>query len=116
MTLNCILTLVFAVTVCISLSAFASLVDISKGIMSSTIELNICTIIARIKKYKSIIKKKKEKHYKIALLAKTNLDSIKVLISWSLNDWYTGPNYFPLTNILRKYDDMKEDTNEIETS
>ena len=40
------------------------------GTMSSTIELNICTIIARIKKYKSIIKKKEKE---VALLAKINL-------------------------------------------
>ena len=30
-------TLVFAVTICISISAFASLIDISKLVMSSTI-------------------------------------------------------------------------------
>ena len=38
-TLNCIehfLTLVFEVTVCISISAFASLADISMGIVGST--------------------------------------------------------------------------------
>ena len=40
-------TLVFAVTICISISAFASLIDISKLVMSSTIQLNICVIIAR---------------------------------------------------------------------
>ena len=51
---------VFAVTVCIFISAFASLVDSSKGIKSSTIGLNICAIIARTKKYKSITKKKKK--------------------------------------------------------
>ena len=45
------LNLVFAVTGCISISAFASLVDISTGTMSSTIELNICVIAARIKQY-----------------------------------------------------------------
>ena len=54
-------TLVFAVTVSISISAFAFLVDICKGIMSSEIGLNICEIIARIKNYKSIINKKKKK-------------------------------------------------------
>ena len=54
------LTLVFAVTVYISISAFASLIDISKGIMSSTIGLNICAITARIKKYKSIIREKEK--------------------------------------------------------
>ena len=58
------LTLDFAVTVCISTSAFASLTDISKEIMSPTLGLNICTLIARIKKYKSIINKKKKNHDK----------------------------------------------------
>ena len=36
------LTLIFAVTKCISISVFASLIDISNGIMS-TIGLNICS-------------------------------------------------------------------------
>ena len=57
-TVNCIehfLNLVSAVIRCISISSFASLIDISKRIMSSIIVLNICSIIARIKKYKPII-------------------------------------------------------------
>ena len=51
MTLNYIehfLTLVFAVTGCMSLSVFASLVDISMGIVRSTKGLSICTRIAKI--------------------------------------------------------------------
>ena len=56
------------VTGCISISAFASLVGIPIGIASSAIGLKICAITAGIKKYKSIIKKKK--HDKIILLAK----------------------------------------------
>ena len=36
---------------------------------------------AGIKKYKSIIEKKKEKHDKIVLLAKSKSNSIEVLIS-----------------------------------
>ena len=89
LTLNCIeyfLALVFAVAICISISPFASLIDIYKGIMSSAIGLNIWAIIARINRYKSIIKKKKKNHSKIALLAITNLDCIKDLISMSLTD------------------------------
>ena len=65
----------------IFISAFASAVDISKEIFSSTIGLNICVIIAWIKKYKSITKKKKKKHNEITLVAKTNLDCIKGSIS-----------------------------------
>ena len=44
---------------CVSIPAFASLVSIAVGIISSAVELNICAIIAA-KKFKSIIKKKKK--------------------------------------------------------
>ena len=53
------------ITGCVSISAFASLVDIKVGITSSSVGINICAIIVGIKKYKSIIKKKKKKHYKM---------------------------------------------------
>ena len=96
--------------------AFASLIDISKRIMSSTIGLNIWAIIARIKKYKSIIKKKKKKHDKIALLEKTNLDCIEDLISRSVTDPYIERDYFHLLDVLRKYGYMKEEINKLETS
>ena len=49
---------------CISISGFGSLLGISIGILSSAIGLRICAIVAGIKKYKSIIKKKKKKHKK----------------------------------------------------
>ena len=59
-------TLVFTVTICISISGFSSIVNISKRIMTSIVGLSICAIIARIKKYKPTIKKKKTKHNEIA--------------------------------------------------
>ena len=46
-------------TVCTSIFAFTSLIGIIIGITSSAIGLNICAITAGIKKYKSIIKKRK---------------------------------------------------------
>ena len=106
------LNLVFAVTVCISISDFASLINISKGVMSSVIELNICGIIARIKKYKSITKKKKKMNDKIALLAKTNSECTK----GSYIDSYIECDYFLLMDVLREYDGMKEKINKLETS
>ena len=45
---------------CVSISAFASLVCIPIGITNPAIGLKICAITAAIKKYKSIIKKKKK--------------------------------------------------------
>ena len=73
------LTLVFAVTVSISVSAFMSLVEISKGIMTSTIRLNTCAIVSGIKRYKSIKKKKKKILDEIVLLPKAKSDCIKDL-------------------------------------
>lgn len=101
------LTLIFAVTVCISISAFVSLMSISKGIMISTIGLNICSKIARIKEYKSIIKIKR-KYHEIALLAKTNLNCVKGLISRSLSDSCIERDDFHLIEVLKEYEHMKE--------
>ena len=68
------------VTGCISISEFTSLVGIPLGITNSEVELKICTITTGNVKYKSIIKKKK-KHDKVVLLAKTKLNSTELLIS-----------------------------------
>ena len=57
------------------------LLGIPIGITSSAIGSKICARAAGIKKYRSIIKKKKKKHDKIVLLAKSKLNSIEVLIS-----------------------------------
>ena len=53
---------VFVSTVsgCVLVSAFASLVGVPVGIMSSAVEIKICALTAGIKKYKSIIKKKRK--------------------------------------------------------
>ena len=75
------LILVFTIIGRILISGFASLLGIPIGIMSSAIGLKICAIASGIKKYKSMIKKKKKKHDKIVLLAKSKLISIEVLIS-----------------------------------
>ena len=79
-----LLILASTVTGCVSISAFASLVCVYVGIASSAIGINICEITAGIKKYKSIIKKKKKKHDKIVLLRKDKLNTIEVLFSKTL--------------------------------
>ena len=86
---NCIghlLIVISTITVCVSISAFASFVDIPIRVTSSAIGLKMCTITAGIKNYKSIIKKNKKKHDKIVLLAKSKLNSTEVLISKTLID------------------------------
>ena len=47
-------------TGCITISAFASLIDIHIGVTSSAIGLKICAITTGIKKYKKIRKRKKQ--------------------------------------------------------
>ena len=77
--------------------------------MISEIGLKICTIIAGIKKYKSLIKKKKKKHDKTVLLAKTKLNSIEVLLSKDLIDLNINHDKLVLmSNVLKEYDKMKE--------
>ena len=111
-----LLILASAVTGYISIYAFAFLVCIPIGITSSTIEIKICTITSWIKKYKSIIKKIKKKHDKIALLAKSKVNSIKVLISKALIGLNTSHDEFVLINNLPKeYDDLKKETKNLKT-
>ena len=50
------LIFISAVSGCISISEFASLVGVHVGMTSSAVGLKTCAIHARIKKYKSIIK------------------------------------------------------------
>ena len=78
-----LLILVSTVTGCVSISVFASLVYVPVGITNSAVGINYCAIIAGIKQYKSIIKKKKKKHDKIELLEKDKLNTIDFLISKS---------------------------------
>ena len=61
----------------------------------------------RIKKYKSIIKKKNNKHFKIVLLAKTKLNAINILISNVLIDSYINYKEFVSTNVLKEYKTKK---------
>ena len=75
-----VLNVASTITGCISISAFASLLGISIWIKSSVIGLKICAITVGIKKYKSMIKKKKKKYDKIVLLGKSNINSIKVFL------------------------------------
>ena len=95
-----------AVAGCVSIFAFASLVGIPIGITSSAAESKICAINARINKYKSIIKKRKKKHDKIVLLAKTKLYSIEFLVSNALIYSYIH-NELASVDLLREYDDIR---------
>ena len=64
---------------------------------------------AGIKRHKSMIKKKKQKHDKVVLLAKSKLNSI-VLISNALVDSNISyDEFFLINNVLKKFYDLKEE-------
>ena len=98
------------ITGCVSISAYASLVGILIGIKSSVVWLEIWAITAGIRKYKSILKKKKRKHDKIVLSAKSKLNSIEVLIYNALIDSSISHDKFVfINNVLKDFYDIKEE-------
>ena len=110
------LILVFTITGCNSISAFPSLFGIPIGITSSAIGLKVCAITAAIKNYNSISKKKKKKHDKIVLLAKSKFNSTEVLISKSLINSFISHDEFVLINIgLKEYNEMEKEIKNLKT-
>ena len=72
-----LLILISTVTGCVFISSFASLVGMPIGITSSALRLKVCVITVGMKKYKPKIEKKKEKHNKMLLLAKSKFNSVE---------------------------------------
>ena len=83
----------FIVTGCVPIFEFASLVCALIGNASSAVGIKTYAITAGIKKYKSVMKKKK-KHDKIVLLRKDKLDTFEVLVSKALIDSYISHDEF----------------------
>ena len=104
------LIVISSITGCVSISGFASLVGILIRTTSSEIALKICVIVGGVKKYKSINKKIKKKHDEIVLLAKSELNSMEILISKDLiNSSISHDEFVLVNNILKEFYDMKEE-------
>ena len=103
-----LLILPSAVTGSVSISAFASLVGIPIGIKSSALGLKNCVITIGVKKYNSIIKKKRKKHDEMVLLGKTKLKRTEILISRVLiNSYISHDEFVSVNNVLKEYDIKK---------
>ena len=89
-------------TGCVSIPAAVSLICVPVGIKNSAVGIQTCATTKGSKIYKSIIKKSIKKHYKIVLLGKNKVNTIKVLISKGLIDLYVG-HVFSVNNVPRKY-------------
>ena len=98
------------ITVCVSISAFTSLVVIPIGITFTPTGLKICVTTVEIKKYKSMIKKKRKEYDIVVLLAKSKLNNIEVLTSKDLIDSNISHDEFVLiNNVLKEHYNMKEE-------
>ena len=79
------------------------------GITTSAKGLKVCLITAGIKKYKSIIKKKK-KHNNIISLAKSKLDSTEVLVSKvGIDSNIIQDEFILINNVPKVFDYIKEE-------
>ena len=77
-------------------------------ITGSAVGIKICAITARIKKYNSIIKKKKKKHDKIVLLGRDKLSTKEVLIYKALIDSYISHEELVSVSNVSEYNEMKK--------
>ena len=69
-----------------------------------------------IKKYKSIIKKKKKKHDEVVIFAKSKLNSKNILISKASIDLKMKNDEFVLiNNVLKEYNSMKDEIKILKT-
>ena len=107
--IDLLLILVSAVTGCGSISALVSLVAIPVGITSSLVGSKICEITAEIKKYNSVIKKKKNEHDKIVLLEQSKLNMEVLICQVSLFSNITHDELVSAINVLNKCDDTKKE-------
>ena len=103
-----ILIILSATSSGISIISFSSTIGVSAGVVSASLTLIFSITTGIVKKLLDIIRKKKKRHDKIIMLAKSKLNSIESLISQALNDLDISHEEF--TTILdekNKYDRMK---------
>ena len=92
----------------ISIISFASAIGVPAGIASTCFTLFFSIRTGIIKKLLNITRKKKKKHDKILMLAKSELNSIESLISQALNDLdIRHEEFIIILNEKDKYERMK---------
>ena len=113
---NLCITLIYFEHFLVLQSTITGCVSISTGITISAIGSKISAITTGIEKYKTIIKKKKKKHDKIVLLAKSKLSRIEVIVSKALiNSVISHDELVSINNLLKQYDEMKEKIKNLKT-
>ena len=99
--LNTFLILASAITGCISIFDFTSFIVFPIEITSCTIGLKIYVVTAEIKKYQSINERKKNKHDKILLLAKSKLNSTVLISKAFISLVFSHDEFVLINNVLK---------------
>ena len=93
----------------ISIISFTNVIGIPAGVISAGLTLVFSLTTGIIKKLLKETRKKKKKHSKIIMLAKSKLNSIETLMSQVLIDLEISHEEFKtFVNEKEKYDQMKE--------
>ena len=93
----------------ISIVSFTSVIGVPAGLASSSFALMFSLTTGIIKKLLKVKRKKKKKHNKIVMLAKSKLDSIETSLSQALIDLDVSHGEFKtIVNGKEKYEQMKE--------
>ena len=93
----------------ISIISFTNVIGIPAGVISANLTLVFSLTTEIIRKLLKETRKKKKKHSKIIMLAKSKLNSIESLMSQALRDLDISHEEFKtILNEKEKYDQMKE--------
>ena len=93
------LTVLSATTVSISIASFATVIKTPVGIASASLSLAFSLSTALVKKLLKTARKKKKKHNKIVMLARSKLNSIERKISESLvNNQISHEDFLTIIN------------------
>ena len=100
----------------ISIISFASVVGVHEVLASASFTLVCSLTTGIIKKLLTVTRKKKKKHNKTAMLAKSKLNSIETLMSQALIDLDISHEEFKtIVNEKEKYEKMKESIRNIKS-
>ena len=93
----------------ISIISFTSVIGVPAGLASASFTLVFSLTTGIIKKLLKVTRKKKKKHNKIVMLAKSKLNSIETLMSQALIDLHVSHKEFKtIVNEKEKYEQIKK--------
>ena len=92
-----------------SIVSHATVIGIPVGLAGASLTVVFSLTTGIVKKLLNVLRKKKKKHNKIVILAKSKLNSIETLMSQALIDLGINHEKFKaIVNDKEKYEEMKE--------